>query len=185
VANITTAPVSHAYLRYIGRPEYFTMSRSLLSLGRRIHKFPDLPQTRLSQSTIRMTSNLNSSTISNITEKEKELTGSERPVKGGPTAQAQKHAGETISSSAVSDIAQGERKITGEPTPVQGGPAATAQSHLSGVSSTYLAFESPHLQLTSSSTHLTYQPPHRYPNSNLAPEYVQQPESAAAAHRQA
>jgi hypothetical protein len=80
-----------------------------------------------------MASNLNSNTISEITEKEKELTGSDRPVKGGPTAQAQKHAGETISSAAVGDITQGERKITGEDGPIQGGPAAAAQSHLAGV----------------------------------------------------
>jgi hypothetical protein len=80
-----------------------------------------------------MTSNLNSSTISQITEQEKQLTGSDQPVKGGPTAQAQKHAGETISSSAVSDITKGEQKITGESSPRPGGPAATAQSHLAGV----------------------------------------------------
>lgn len=80
-----------------------------------------------------MASHLNSSTISNLTEKEKELTGSDRPVKGGPTAQAQKHAGEKVTGSAVSDITQGERKITGQDAPLQGGPAATAQSHLAQV----------------------------------------------------
>ena len=36
-----------------------------------------------------MSTILNSENISKITEKEKELTGEARPVKGGPTAQAQ------------------------------------------------------------------------------------------------
>lgn len=106
------------------------MARSLLTLSRRIqHLTPSTP-TKLLQTSVRMASNLNSNTISEITAKEKELTGSDLPVRGGPTAQAQKHAGQTISSSTVSDITQGERKITGEDAPVQGGPAATAQSHL-------------------------------------------------------
>lgn len=83
----------------------------------------------------RLASTLSSNTISKITEKEKELTGSDGPVKGGPTAQAQKHVGETIGSAAVSDITKGEQKITGSPEPVQGGPAAFAQSHLAQVSS--------------------------------------------------
>ncbi|KAH9883446.1 hypothetical protein F4778DRAFT_788590 [Xylariomycetidae sp. FL2044] len=52
------------------------------------------------------TRNLNSNTISNITEKEKEITGNARPVKGGPTAQAQKHAGEPVSANAISDITE-------------------------------------------------------------------------------
>jgi hypothetical protein len=81
-----------------------------------------------------MASNVNSNNISSITEKEKEITGQDRPVKGGPTAQAQKHAGEAMNSSAVSDIAQGERKITGQDSPVQGGPASQAQSQATNVS---------------------------------------------------
>ena len=75
-----------------------------------------------------MASNINSSTISSITDKEKEITGSENPVKGGPTAQAQKHAGEEFSGAAVSDITQGEKNITGDDVPVKGGPASMAQS---------------------------------------------------------
>ena len=70
---------------------------------------------------------LNADTISKITEKEKEITKSENPVKGGPTAQAQKHVGESITDN-VGNIAQGEKKITGQDSQVQGGPAAAAQS---------------------------------------------------------
>lgn len=72
--------------------------------------------------------NLDSETISEITRKEKKLTGESRPVKGGPTAQAQKHAGETVNADNISDITQGEKKITGEGAPVAKGPAAMAQS---------------------------------------------------------
>jgi hypothetical protein len=71
---------------------------------------------------------LDSETISDITAKEKTLSNQARPVKGGPTAQAQKHVGEDVNPSAVSDITQGERKITGQDAPVSGGPAAFAQS---------------------------------------------------------
>ncbi|KAK7963543.1 hypothetical protein PG988_010517 [Apiospora saccharicola] len=71
---------------------------------------------------------LNSDTISDITAREKQITGQDDPVKGGPTAQAQKHANQTVNPDAVSDITQGERKITGAEAPLQGGPAAMAQS---------------------------------------------------------
>ncbi|KAF3061080.1 hypothetical protein GL218_02876 [Daldinia childiae] len=71
---------------------------------------------------------LNSQSISEITAKEKELTGQDRPVAGGPTAQAQKHANQPVSSDVVSDVTQGEKKITGRDVPVSGGPAALAQS---------------------------------------------------------
>jgi hypothetical protein len=40
-----------------------------------------------------MAANLNSENISKITQKEKEITGHDGPVRGGPTAQAQRHAG--------------------------------------------------------------------------------------------
>lgn len=70
-----------------------------------------------------------SETISDITQKEKELTGQADPVKGGPTAQAQRHVHDNISdSSVVSDIAKGEEAITHNGAPVAGGPAAVAQS---------------------------------------------------------
>jgi hypothetical protein len=50
-------------------------------------------------------------------------------VKGGPTAQAQKHVGENINSDNLHDITEGEKKITGGER-VKGGPTATAQSEL-------------------------------------------------------
>lgn len=68
---------------------------------------------------------LNSETISTITHKENEITGQSNPVKGGPTAQAQKHANESLSDSkVVSDITKGEENITHHGGPVPGGPAA-------------------------------------------------------------
>lgn len=71
---------------------------------------------------------LDSATLSKITEKEKELTGEDGPVKGGPTAQAQKHVGEKITSEVLHDITEGEKKIAGER--VKGGPTSAAQSEL-------------------------------------------------------
>lgn len=72
---------------------------------------------------------MDSTTISSVTGAEKELTGQDDPVKGGPTAQAQKHAGEPINSRTLHDITEGEKKVTGD-APVKGGPTATAQSEL-------------------------------------------------------
>ncbi|XXH02748.1 hypothetical protein Hte_009133 [Hypoxylon texense] len=71
---------------------------------------------------------LNSEAISEITAKEKELTGQDRPVKGGPTAQAQKHANQPITADVISDITQGEKHVTGRSVPISGGPAALTQS---------------------------------------------------------
>lgn len=85
-----------------------------------------------------MAAQVNSETISKITEKEREITGEARPVKGGPTAQAQKHVGEDLSSQVISDITKGEQKITGGER-LKGGPTSTAQSIASGVSK-YLSF---------------------------------------------
>jgi hypothetical protein len=76
----------------------------------------------------RMSATLDSSTVSKMTQKEKEITGQDESVQGGPTAQAQKHAGEQITSSVMSDITKGEKKITGHDGNVPGGPAAAAQS---------------------------------------------------------
>ncbi|PSN67946.1 hypothetical protein BS50DRAFT_599949 [Corynespora cassiicola Philippines] len=72
---------------------------------------------------------LDSETISKITQKEKELTGENRPINQGPTAKAQQHAGEPINSDTLHDITEGEKKITGGDR-VKGGPTATAQSEL-------------------------------------------------------
>lgn len=71
---------------------------------------------------------LDSQTISEITSKENELTGQTDPIKGGPTAQAQKHASAKLSAQRVSEIAKGEEAITHHGDPVAGGPAAFAQS---------------------------------------------------------
>lgn len=76
---------------------------------------------------------LKSEAISEITAKEKELTGEKRPVAGGPTAQAQKHANEQVTANVISDITQGEKNVTGREGPVEGGPAAFAQSIASSV----------------------------------------------------
>jgi hypothetical protein len=72
---------------------------------------------------------LDRETISKITEKEKKITGQDDPVRGGPTAQAQKHTGEPITGQALHDITEGEKKITGGER-VKGGPTSTAQSEL-------------------------------------------------------
>lgn len=72
---------------------------------------------------------LDSETMSKITEKEKQISGQDEPVKGGPTAQAQKHAGEPITSEALHDITEGEKKVTGGER-VKGGPTSAAQSEL-------------------------------------------------------
>ena len=71
--------------------------------------------------------------MSKMTEEEKKITGQDRPVKGGPTAQTQKHANEPLTSEVVHDITKGEEKITGDPNPRQGGPISTAQSILANV----------------------------------------------------
>jgi hypothetical protein len=76
---------------------------------------------------------LNSDTISKITEKEKVITRQAQPVKGGPTAQAQKHVGEQLSSEAIADITKGERKVTGGEIR-KDGPFALAQSMATPVS---------------------------------------------------
>lgn len=75
------------------------------------------------------TGHLDSSTLSNITDAEKKITGADGPVPGGPTARAQQHANEPITSQALHDITEGEKKVTGGER-VKGGPTSTAQSEL-------------------------------------------------------
>ncbi|KAF2854021.1 hypothetical protein T440DRAFT_367492, partial [Plenodomus tracheiphilus IPT5] len=75
------------------------------------------------------TGNLDSATLSKITDAEKKLTGEDGAVQGGPTAQAQKHANEPITSQVLHDITEGEKKVTGGER-VKGGPTSTAQSEL-------------------------------------------------------
>lgn len=80
-----------------------------------------------------MAATLNSENISKITEAEKRISGSDQPMQGGPTSQAQKSAGQPINSQTLSDITEGEKKITGSDGPVKGGPTAAAQSILTKV----------------------------------------------------
>ena len=68
------------------------------------------------------------STISAVAAKESAITGSPRPVKNGPTAQAQKHTGETIDGEGVAAVLGGEKTVTGEDVPRAGGPTAFVQS---------------------------------------------------------
>lgn len=80
-----------------------------------------------------MASKVDSEFMSKMTEEEKKITGHENPVKGGPTAQTQKHANQPLSSEVIHDITKGEEKITGSSSPMQAGPTSTAQSILTKV----------------------------------------------------
>lgn len=80
-----------------------------------------------------MASKVDSNLMSKMTEEEKKITGQDNPVKGGPTAQAQKHANQPLTSEVIHDITKGEEKITGDPNPTQSGPTSTAQSILTKV----------------------------------------------------
>ncbi len=82
-----------------------------------------------------MASKVDSDMMSKMAEKEKKITGEDNPVKGGPTAQAQKHANQPLNSEVIHDITKGEEKITGNPNPMQAGPTSTAQSILTKVCS--------------------------------------------------
>lgn len=87
-----------------------------------------------------MASKVDSDLMSKMTAEEKKITGQANPVKGGPTAQAQKHVNQPLSSEVVSDITKGEEKITGNPNPKEGGPASTVQSILTNVRSARTGF---------------------------------------------
>lgn len=106
-----------------------SIAQSILSAGG-VSSASSSPSTSTSTSNSGANHNgiLDSDTLSKITEKEKELTGQDGPVKGGPTAQAQKHVGEKITSEALHDITEGEKKVAGER--VKGGPTSAAQSEL-------------------------------------------------------
>lgn len=107
---------------------YFRLSRQFTHITKSQFQ---RPQRHFSKTTYKMAANLNSENISKITDAEKKLTGSENPVRGGPTAQAQSHANEPIDSQTLHDITEGEKKITGGDR-VKGGPTSTAQSILAG-----------------------------------------------------
>lgn len=76
-----------------------------------------------------MAAHIDAGLVSDITCKEKQLTGENYPVKGGPTAQAQKHFGDEVDGRIVADVTKAKRKISDHPEgPVKGGPAALVQS---------------------------------------------------------
>lgn len=79
---------------------------------------------------------VDSAFISQITAAEKLLTGTDEPVKGGPTAKAQQHVGQNLTSQVVHDITEGEKLITGTDEPFKGGPTAVAQSALTNSGNT-------------------------------------------------
>lgn len=94
----------------------------MIALSRCLHN----PQPKNAPQT--HTGKLDGSVISEINAAESDLTGQKAPVKGGPTAQAQKHANEPINASTLHDITEGEKAVAGDT--VKGGPTATAQSEL-------------------------------------------------------
>ena len=120
-------PVPTSFARLIPRVSHLSVSSS-----QSIHLLPgriviqNLPRRT-------MAAKADSQTISRITQKEKELTGSNQPLKGGPTVQAQKHAGQTLTGDVISDITKGEKKLTGGER-VKGGPTSAAQSVATKVS---------------------------------------------------
>jgi hypothetical protein len=59
--------------------------------------------------TATMAAQVDASFISQITAAEKQLTGSDEPVKGGPTAMAQKHIGQNLTTQVIHDITEGEK----------------------------------------------------------------------------
>jgi hypothetical protein len=59
--------------------------------------------------TAAMAAKVDASFISQITAAEKQLTGTDEPVKGGPTAMAQKHVGQNLTAQVVHDITEGEK----------------------------------------------------------------------------
>lgn len=102
-------------------------SRIALSIS-----LPRLTTTQISLQARHASTILDSATISKITEKEKEITGQDGPVKGGPTTFAQKHVGEQLNAQNIAEITKGEKKITAEDQPVKDGPTSVAQRAVSG-----------------------------------------------------
>lgn len=58
------------------------------------------------------------------------MQSSTEVVADGPTAMAQKHAGEAITSQVLHDITEGEKNVTHQARPIASGPTAVAQSEL-------------------------------------------------------
>ncbi|KAJ6265025.1 hypothetical protein Dda_1180 [Drechslerella dactyloides] len=117
-----------------GKPYIRTMNflRTSIAAARRqtsiTYKYghPRLPRTHRY-----MSSRVDSSAVSKITQAEKDITGLDGPVAGGPTARAQQHAGEAITAGVLHDITEGEKLVMMDGTgPVKDGPTAVAQSEL-------------------------------------------------------
>ncbi|KAK6542889.1 hypothetical protein TWF694_006828 [Orbilia ellipsospora] len=89
-----------------------------------------LPLLKIQSQSRPLSSHLDSPTISKVTAKEKEITGLDGPVAGGPTARAQQHANEPIASRVLHDITEGEKVVTGRTRTMKGGPTAEVQSEL-------------------------------------------------------
>lgn len=90
-------------------------------------KIPPTSRHSFHTSANKMAQEVDSRFIHEVTKKENQLTGQAEPVKGGPTAHAQKHVGQQLDGDVVSDITKGETKITQRSGPVPGGPAAFAE----------------------------------------------------------
>jgi hypothetical protein len=71
---------------------------------------------------------VDSNLISRITAAEKQITNSDQPAQGGPTAAAQSHVGKELTSDVLHDITMAERKLTGKDGPIPRGPTSVAQS---------------------------------------------------------
>ncbi|KAF2009275.1 hypothetical protein BU24DRAFT_474193 [Aaosphaeria arxii CBS 175.79] len=85
---------------------------------------------RLYYPTRSLTTLVDSHFISQITAAEKLITKQDEPLKSGPTARAQSHAGGEVTSQVVHDITMGERTVTGLDSPAQGGSTSIAQQIL-------------------------------------------------------
>ncbi|EOA90203.1 uncharacterized protein SETTUDRAFT_167135, partial [Exserohilum turcica Et28A] len=121
------------FARPIPSPSSSSSSSSSSTLSCRFRRINDLSNHGLTRGfslTRRMRVTVDSALISQITEAEKQLTGSAGPAQNGPTAKAQAHAGQPLTAQVIHDITQGEKKITGAEEPVKRGPTAVAQSAL-------------------------------------------------------
>lgn len=59
---------------------------------------------------------IDSTTLHDITEAEKQITGRDGPVRRGPTATAQKHVGEPLTSAVLDEINRAQQSLAGNPT---------------------------------------------------------------------
>lgn len=75
---------------------FLTKTARLIPQAQHRYHLTSKPNLRFLSQTTPAMSTLNSENISKITDAEKEITNQDQPVKGGPTAQAQSHAGQTI-----------------------------------------------------------------------------------------